>query len=62
MERFSYPGEAFFNVKMIHLEIDTFLHVHCPQKQIEALISCFVLSGSSRYCLVYSIMSSFSYK
>jgi hypothetical protein len=25
MERFSYPGEAFFNVKMTHLGIDTFL-------------------------------------
>lgn len=37
MERFSYPGEAFFNVKMIHLGIDTFLHVHCPQKQINKL-------------------------
>ncbi len=28
MERFSYPGEAFFNVKMTHLGIDTFLHDH----------------------------------
>ena len=37
MERFSYPGEAFFNVKMTHLGIDTFLHVHCPQKQINKL-------------------------
>ena len=37
MERFSYPGEAFFNVKMIHLGIDTFLHVHSPQKQINKL-------------------------
>ena len=37
MERFSYPGEAFFYVKMTHLGIDTFLHVHCPQKQINKL-------------------------
>ena len=33
MERFSYPGEAFFNVKMIHLGIDTFLHVPCPKNE-----------------------------
>ena len=37
MERFSYPGGAFFNVKMTHLGIDTFLHVHSPQKQINKL-------------------------
>ena len=37
VERFSYPGEAFFNVKMTRLGIDTFLHVHCLQKQINKL-------------------------
>ena len=37
MERFSYPGEAFFNVKMTRLGIDTFLQVHSLQKQINKL-------------------------
>ena len=37
VERFSYPGEAFFNVKMTRLGIDTFLHIHCLQKQINKL-------------------------
>ena len=37
MERFSYPGEAFFNVKMKRLGIDTFLQVKKKQKQINKL-------------------------
>ena len=37
MERFSYPGEAFFSIKMISFGIDTFLQVHSLQKQINKL-------------------------
>ena len=38
MERFPYPGEAFFNVKMAHFLSDTFFHSLLAQNQSFGLI------------------------
>ena len=38
MERFSYPGEAFFNVKMARFGIGTFFHSFLAQSQLFDLI------------------------
>jgi hypothetical protein len=38
MERFPYPGEAFFNVKMSHFRSDTFSDSLLAQNQAFSLV------------------------